>query len=93
MLEFSNVAEVKKKLRFFFFYVYIHSGMFEYAQMHIFTHQQQDFHTRNMVRSCRHEENTLLGSSEEATVVPTQNYIFMHKCRTRKLQKNSLSSF
>jgi len=91
MLEFSNVAEVKKKLRVF--YVYIHSGVSEYAQIHVFTYQQLDFHTRNMVRLSRYEENVLLDFSEETAVLSSQNNIFMHKCGTRKPQKNGLSSF
>lgn len=86
------MAEVKKKLRYF--HVYIHSGsMLKYVQIHVFTYQQLDFHTSSMVRSSRNEENELLGLPEEVTVVPSQNNIFMHKCRTRKLRKNGLSSF
>lgn len=46
-----------------------------------------------MGRSFRHEEDMLLGLLEEKIVVPSQNYIFMHKSRTRNLQKNGLSSF
>lgn len=41
MLELSNVAEMKKLI---FLNLYIHSSTLEYAQMHIFTYQQLDFH-------------------------------------------------